>query len=332
MPGLEPAAVQPLARGLPGLRVGYIPDLRAAEALFGGGARLGAVRYGGAPVAPSPGLVHVALEPAGPAPIFEVWHVEDMAAPLCIGSAMGTVSGHYAFAAVEIADETGRLLEESVEQAYRDLFLFMQQAGGFQPIRFWNYISDIADDQGGMERYWRFNIGRQHAFAALLRQERPPVATGIGCGGGRTLIYVLGARCPAEPVENPRQISAYAYPERYGPASPRFSRASRHAGETLFISGTASIVGHETRHPADFDAQMQETLRNLDVMMRLTEEGCARAGRWAIKTYLRDRTRAAGLEAALAARLPPATQYLHLAADICRKDLLLEIEAVRCII
>ncbi|HTI03229.1 MAG TPA: hypothetical protein VL752_19980 [Acidisoma sp.] len=306
------------------VRVGY------AQAPRAGAGVLGVVRYGGAAAGADPGIVHIALEPVARAPVFEIWHAEDETAPLCVGDVLGTVSSQYCFGAVEIADEAGRLLDDSVERAYRDLFLFLQQAGDFQPIRFWNYIGDILADQDGMERYWRFNLGRERAFAALLRQERPPVATGIGCGGMRTVIYVLGARNPAEPVENPRQISAYVYPQRYGPASPRFSRASRHEGGTLFISGTASIVGHESRHPGNFDAQMRETLRNLDVMMRLTEEGSTRDGRWAIKTYLRDGAHAAKLEAALAASLPPGTQYLHLVADICRTDLLLEIEAVRC--
>jgi chorismate lyase/3-hydroxybenzoate synthase len=305
------------------LRVDYVRDPGAAEGV------LGMVQYGGAPAASSAGLIHVLLEPAGRSPVWEIWHVEDAVTPFRAGPVQGKVSGQYAFAAVEIADDTGQLLDESVEQAYRDLFHFLEQAGGFQPIRFWNYISDIVADQEGMERYWRFNLGRQRAFAALLRQARPPVATGIGCAGRRTLIYVLGAKSPAEPVENPRQISAFAYPERYGPASPGFSRASRHEGETLFISGTASIVGHETRHLGDVDAQMRETLKNLDVMMRLTEEGGAPNGRWAVKTYLRDIAQAAKLEAALAGLLPSGTQYLHLEADICRRDLLVEIEATR---
>lgn len=326
----EKAGVKPFTLGLPGLRVDYLQDLRMAGARLGGHGQLGVVSFGGPHVAPSPGMIHVALEPSAPAPIFELWHVEDAVEPLCLGNIFGTVSNHYAFAAIEILEDNGQPLEESVEQAYRDLFHFLQRARGFQPIRFWNYLSHITDHQDGMERYWRFNIGRQRAFAACLRQERPPVATGIGCAGPRSVIYMLAARRPAEPVENPRQISAYAYPDRYGPASPRFSRASRHESETLFISGTASIVGHETRHPSDFDAQMAETLINLGLMMRLTEEGCANEGRWAIKTYLRDAAHAAKLEKALAAVLPAGTQYLHLAADICRKDLLVEIEAVRC--
>lgn len=330
MLGLDGAGMNSFAHGLPGLKVDYVHDLRTAGAVLGGRGQLGLVGYGGPHVAPSPRMIHVALEPAAGKPIFELWHVEGPAEPLCIGNAVGTVSGQYAFAAIEIEDDSGQSLDENVEQAYRDLFLFLQQAQGFQPIRFWNYISNITDHQDGMERYWRFNIGRQRAFAALLQQDRPPVATGIGCTGSRSVIYVLAARRPAEPVENPRQISAYAYPERYGPASPRFSRASRHEGETLFISGTASIVGHETRHATDFDAQMRETLTNLDLMIRLTEAGCVSDGRWAIKTYLRDSAHAVKLETALADSLPAGTRYLHLAADICRKDLLLEIEAVRC--
>lgn len=305
------------------LRVDYLPEPRTGAGV------LGVVGFGGAFIAPSPRVVEVALEPAGQSPVFEIWHVEDAVAPLSIGPVSGAASGQYCFAAVEISEEGGQLLEESVARAYGDLFHFLQQAGDFQPIRFWNYIANIVGDQEGMERYWRFNLGRQRAFAALLRQARPPVATGIGCGCRRTVIYVLGARNPAEPVENPRQVSAYAYPERYGPASPGFSRASRHEGGTLFISGTASIVGHETRHPGDVEAQMRETLQNLDLMMRLTEEGDSQRGRWAIKTYLRDIAHAAKLEQALAALLPPGTQYLHLTADICRRDLLVEIEATR---
>lgn len=311
------------------LRVDYVRDLRAAEAVMGHGL-LGVVGYAGAHVPASPGVIHVPLAPLGQAPVFEVWQAADRAEPFRAGTAAGRVGKHYCFAAVEIADDPTFLLEQRVEEAYRDLFLFLQQAGEFQPIRLWNYIADIVAHQDGMERYWRFNIGRQRAFATLLRQERPPVATGIGCAGGRTVIYGLGARTAAEPVENPRQVSAYAYPERYGPASPGFSRASRHESGTLFISGTASIVGHETRHPGDFHAQLRETLKNLDLMMRLTEEGCAGAGRWLVKTYLRDGAHAAALEAALAASLPPGTETLHLVAEICRRDLLVEIEATRC--
>ncbi len=172
-----------------------------------------------------------------------------------------------------------------------------------------------------MERYRRFNIGRQRAFQALLRQDVPPVSSCLGCKGARSVIYALAAKEPALAVENPRQVSAYAYPACYGPVSPSFSRASRHTLndlDTIFISGTASIVGHETHHVADFDAQLAETLKNLGLMMELTGQGAEGKGQWAVKTYLRDPGKIDKLDAALIAFLPEGSQRLHLLADICR--------------
>ena len=54
---------------------------------------------------------------------------------------------------------------------------------------------------------------------------------------------------------------------------PTFSRAALAdlgAGEVaLFVSGTASIVGHETQHPGDVRAQTLETLNNLRAVLAL---------------------------------------------------------------
>ena len=62
------------------------------------------------------------------------------------------------------------------------------------------------------------------------------------------------------PVENPRQVSAYRYPPTYGPRVADLlargaGRTSAAATIALFISGTASIVGHETVHQGDVRAQ-----------------------------------------------------------------------------
>ena len=62
----------------------------------------------------------------------------------------------------------------------------------------------------------------------------------------------------AVPLENPRQTSAYEYATRYGPESPKFSRAiALSCGDyaTIFISGTASITGSQTQHAGDIAAQ-----------------------------------------------------------------------------
>ncbi|MBU6448913.1 MAG: hypothetical protein KGQ26_04730, partial [Rhodospirillales bacterium] len=182
-------------------------------------------------------------------------------------------------------------LEETVEAAYLRIFDFLDYAAFASPIRFWNYLSEISLEETGLERYRRFNIGRQRAFAARLREALPPAASGVGGNQGASAIYFLAAHTPAHPIENPRQVSAFAYPPVYGPQSPSFSRASvYHAGTRalMFISGTASIVGHESRHEDDLQGQTAETIENLRAVIRTS--GVTGFGNWAFKIYLRDPT------------------------------------------
>lgn len=291
---------------------------------------LGVIGYG---VKAAPSYAAAPLLPAQAAAAFEIWTAPGNITQWRTGAVTGASADDYAFAVIEIAEKEAADLEEAVEHAYLQIFDSLERAGFAQPIRFWNYLAAITQNLDGMERYQRFNTGRQRAFQARLRQAVPPVASCLGACRPGSMIYVLAARAPALAIENPRQISAYDYPPAYGPTSPSFSRASRHrAGmaDTLFVSGTASIVGHETRHPGDFEAQLAETLRNLRMVMDLAADGASQAGHWALKIYLRDRLMQARVEAALIAMLGPACQRLFLLAEICRADLLLEIEAVRC--
>lgn len=321
-----------MSKAQPGLSVAYLNGFAGANELCARRRPLGVVAYGGACSGDLPFGLRSTLAPAAGGDAFEIWQVADEVEEFRMGKVVGAVSRHYAFGAIEVLEDPALPLEAGIEGAYRELLGCLEQVGLPHPIRFWNYLSRLTEDQGGMERYWRFNIGRQRAFQALLRQAVPPVASCIGGEGPASIIYVLAAKHPAHAIENPRQVSAYAYPACYGPVSPSFSRASRHSlqgQDTLFISGTASIVGHETRHVGDFDAQLGETLNNLRVMMDLTGQGAAQDGQWAVKTYLRDPRRLEQLDAALVAMLPAGAQRFHVLGDICRTDLLLECEAVR---
>jgi chorismate lyase/3-hydroxybenzoate synthase len=140
------------------------------------------------------------------------------------------------------------------------------------------------------------------------------------------------------PVENPRQVSPYRYPETYGPRSPTFSRAALadigDGNVALFISGTASIVGHETVHHGDVREQTRETLRNLQAVIdAANSRGTARFALAELDCVIYVRhpadTEAVRevLEGALGADAPMARHAVYLEADICRSDLLVEIEA-----
>ncbi len=135
-------------------------------------------------------------------------------------------------------------------------------------------------------------------------------------------------------IENPRQTSAYHYPPKFGRHSPMFSRAcvlSEPQGTNLFVSGTASIVGHETVHRGDVAAQTRETMANIAALLDEANRvvGSARyfLDGLKFKVYVRQPVDLRAIEATLAASLRPSTSVVYLQADVCREDLLVEIEA-----
>lgn len=292
---------------------------------------LGVVGYGASrPGALPPACPFVAapLLPASGGASFEIWTAASPTRPCGLGPVRGASSDELVFGTVTLEEDTGAALEVVVEKAYHDIFNFLAETGHQEPIRFWNYLTAITADEQGLERYKRFNIGRHRSFLARLHQAVPPAASCLGARHGASMIYFLAASEAARAIENPRQISAYAYPAVYGPRSPSFSRAGVY-GQTLFISGTASIVGHETRHHGDLLGQLAETMENLRVLIAGAGQDIlsTRPEDWALKIYLREPHYHAETEAAVTAVFGMNSQRLYLQADICRSDLLLEIEA-----
>src|SRR5690606_26713605 len=137
------------------------------------------------------------------------------------------------------------------------------------------------------------------------------------------------------PLDNPRQVTPKRYPRQYGPQAPSFARAMlppTGSDMPLLLSGTASVVGHETRHKGDTLAQLDETFANLDSLL-----GEARRRRPSLpaqfgsgtrlKVYLPDTGARECVEASLA-RLAPGAPCLLLEGDVCRRDLHVEVDGV----
>ena len=166
-------------------------------------------------------------------------------------------------------------------------------------------------------------------------RNRFPAATCIGRrDGDRTVqVYWLAGRAPGLPLENPRQVSAYRYPREYGPTPPSFSRAMLASDRLVMISGTASIVGHASRHRGDVRAQLDETFANLaNVLQRAAAAAPGITSRLGaeslLKIYLRDESLLPEVHAFLRERVPSQTQYIVLHADVCRAELLVEIDCL----
>ncbi|MFM2052029.1 MAG: hypothetical protein RL456_66 [Pseudomonadota bacterium] len=224
-------------------------------------------------------------------------------------------------------------------QLYADLFAVLD-AQGLHPLKLWNYLPHINAEPGGLEVYRAFNIGRQQAFLDAGRQafDGAPAACALGHHGGPLRVECLAGPAAPRAVENPRQVSAYRYPAAYGPRSPTFSRAALAdtgaARPLLFISGTASIVGHATLHAGDVARQTEETLRNLEAVLASAQAGSGARhdlDRLDLTLYLRDPADRPVVARTLARHLGEAAPALRgalwLQADICRADLAVEIEA-----
>jgi len=306
------------------------------------GPRLATIRFGGNSAIVRPGEIQVGLPQLCGAPLAEVWRsVEPVQHDRAYGFDLAmTASRLFASRLMEETPEAG--LERASEALYADLFRLLIETGFPHLLRAWNYFPEINEpdgppqsgvEQGNLERYRAFTRGR---FRAIERCEHfgfeLAASTAIGTSKPGFLAYFLASREPGIQIENPRQLSAYRYPPDYGPRSPSFSRATlAPCAEQLYISGTASIVGHQTRHRDSVGDQLDETLNNLDALAAYAGErhGLGLTGARDLslfKVYIRHAEDCPVLQLGLARRLGRSVTALFLKGDICRADLLLEIE------
>lgn len=244
--------------------------------------------------------------------------------------------GSYALVAVEEA-EAADGLEAAAARAYRRLLAAVRPSTHPCLLRIWNYFAAINQGAGDEERYRRFCVGRAGAVDERFN-DPPPAATAIGTDGepGRLQLIALCSRAPAIALENPRQTPAWRYPREYGPVPPGFSRGIVIDGDApvarLLASGTASIVGHASRHVGDCAAQLEESLRNLE---HLLGEGGKRSGHAfalenceALRVYLRHADDVVLAEPIIAATGIDRERMLFLRGDVCRHELDVELEGV----
>jgi chorismate lyase/3-hydroxybenzoate synthase len=242
------------------------------------------------------------------------------------------------FGALQLEERPGTLLDILTYTAYRRLLVQARALGYPHLLRVWNYFPHINRESDGLERYQRFCAGRHQALAENLSDfpRTLPAGTAVGTMSGPLSIHFLAARQPGTHVENPRQVSAYEYPRVYGPRSPSFARATLRpsiSGSHLLIAGTASVVGHASEHIGEPHKQTLEILHNLNALITQTEQrhGITR-GQWygqaLFKIYIRHPEHFVAIRGILKEQLPSHTQVLYLQGEMCRSELLLEIEGI----
>ena len=326
-------AVPGLESSVPSLRVDYRAG-PAADALAD--PRTLAVFSFGTDRQPGPDARELVVPLASLGPeLVEVWQVPGPVSHGRDGDVRWATDGALLFGAIEVAEGSAGIVS-AAEHAYTALHATLERHGFPHPLRIWNYLDAIIEGEGDLERYRQFCVGRARGFAAFDAAQQS-AATAIGSRDGRRIVqvYWLAARVPGLPLDNPRQVTPKRYPRQYGPQAPSFARAMlppTGSDMPLLLSGTASVVGHETRHKGDTLAQLDETFANLDSLL-----GEARRRRPSLpaqfgsgtrlKVYLPDTGARERVEASLA-RLAPGAPCLLLEGDVCRRDLHVEVDGV----
>ena len=299
---------------------------------------LGVVDYGGVsselPFGTVP-VISVELPQLDSNPLIEIWTSDS---PATYGQNSGisfAKNDQVLFGCISV--EYGNSLEATTYSTYKNLLSFLTNSDYPHLLRMWNYFPAIHQEDDGLDRYKQFCIGRAKAFTEhhLSPTNRYPAATVIGTIGGQLIVYFIASHEPGLQSENPRQVSAYRYPEQYGPTSPSFSRAILKRwqnGQQLYISGTASIVGHASQHQNELANQLKEIFNNLNSLLehvRVTyglEAGLNSIS--PLKVYIRNPSQLNEIKNRIKQIIDSEKHILYLQGNICRSDLLLEIEGL----
>lgn len=259
-------------------------------------------------------------------PVRECWSVRSTVSHGSSGGLRWAAGGGWRFVAVEATGALADGIEAASERAYRSLLAHVADCPERHLLRIWNYLGAINEGDGDGERYRQFCNGRARGLAAQGVTDYP-AATAIGHHGPRDLLQVY-ALCASEPgvaLENPRQVSAWRYPREYGPTAPSFARAMKLPNGALAISGTAAVIGHASHHPGDVAAQADEAFANLRMLLERAALPAFDAHS-PLKVYIRNERDVAAVVAALTRHLDPMVPRVLLQGDICRRELLVEID------
>lgn len=275
----------------------------------------------------------------GPKPLYEVWGSNKPVTRKKQGNIRYATTEDYLFGHITCPQNEGESFDQVSQRLYESILSLLPEAGYEHLYRMWNYFPHINETEGEMERYKLFCVGRANGFDTVFGDaaiRHYPSASAVGTGDVNVLsVHFIAGKSKGSHIENPRQVSAYRYPLRYGPRSPSFARATVtdiDRQRLLYVAGTASITDSESRHIGDLDAQFHETMRNIEALRHTafgrSDPEAVDADDGLYKIYLRDPGDYDRVNKLFIEKTKGSATAIFLAGNICRKELLLEIELI----
>ena len=244
------------------------------------------------------------------------------------------------------ADDLNLPVREQSEQAFRkaEEILKAEQMNFGDIVRQWNYLENITDIAHGNQCYQDFNDIRSQFYASSEWTSGYPAATGIGTQHGGILVDFNAVKGGIEiiPLDNDWQKAAHVYSDEVlishrtdaEKGTPKFERGkslSDYQCEMIYISGTAAIRGEESIVTGDVLVQTEITLENIQHLIGL-EEGREKLPEHSgklelLRVYLKHEEDAKIVKEDMD-KLCPDVPIVYLYADVCREELLVEIEGI----
>jgi enamine deaminase RidA (YjgF/YER057c/UK114 family) len=217
-------------------------------------------------------------------------------------------------------------------------------------IRQWNYIGNILDVKDGYQNYQIFNEVRNDYYSRFRTVKGYPAATGVGMKHGGVILDFcavdLNDSLKIKAVENPNQVNAYNYgqqvlmglrdKDKSTKHAPQFERAllvANNHDAYLHISGTASIIGQETIGKDDIGKQTVVTLENIKKLTEterlrsiISDPAISHEKYSLFRIYIKNQSDF-NIVRRICNEQFPKIPAIYIEADICRDDLLMEIEA-----
>lgn len=218
-------------------------------------------------------------------------------------------------------------------------------------VRQWNYVGEILDlsyaNGRTMQNYQIFNEVRNSYYTQYRKCSSFPAATGIGMNSTHVGIdcYAIGNSSNVQiiPISNPNQEESYQYGQDVlvGDAivhkqAPQFERAillKSGASSRLIISGTAAIIGQKTIGIGDVVQQTKTTIDNIETLVSRTNlmNHCFNAEEYPdkysyLRVYVKYRSDITTVKQICTEKYGDVPMTF-VQADICRDNLLVEIEA-----
>ncbi len=250
----------------------------------------------------------------------------------------------------------GESILESSQRAFETAIKILHKEGLAinHIIRQWNYIENISDVEGVLkehQNYQEFNDVRSDYYSKGDFKNGFPAATGIGMTTGGVVIGFI-ALSPSslisiKPVRNPGQTDAHRYSEgvlKGTPAgnapwkcTPKFERAKLvtiGSKNYIYVSGTASILGEETIHAGNVEKQTITTIENIFRLFSTENQetlglnfDVSKIRFSHLRVYVKHQEDVPLVEKICQERLH-SNSSLFLESDVCREELLVEIEGV----